>query len=111
MSPTLYFRLSAARWAWAAPMKVTGPLRPNSKPAPAPARTRSRRETSNMFSSWDGPRVGLASTLFPRALLIHPIGVAHEKARSDHGKVMTAHLRTRRGGPFLAGGPTGPRRG
>src|SRR5690349_11299059 len=48
MSPTLYFRLSAARCACAAPMNETGPFSPKTSAAPALPRTRSRREISNI---------------------------------------------------------------
>src|SRR5262245_35026904 len=89
MSPTLYFRLSAARWACAAPMKDTGPLSPNTKPAPKPARTRSRRETSNMLSSWGCPTVWQGRRVrrnFPR-LLYTPELAPNVTTPGHHGKV------------------------
>src|SRR2546423_925412 len=55
MSPTLYFRLSAARCACAAPINDTGPLRPKTSAAAVLPRTRSRREISNMLLSLGYP--------------------------------------------------------
>src|SRR5947209_3903164 len=65
-------------------MKETGPLTPKTRPAPSPASTRSRRETSNMSSSLDvtrGSQVTLAAMLpfDPRSSVAHC---------SDHGKVI-----------------------
>src|SRR5258705_12160563 len=69
-------------------MKETGPFRPNTKPAPTPARTRSRREISNMLSSWSCPVLaqGVAAMVLP-APLYTPELARQGTPPADHGKV------------------------